>query len=77
MKQLRREIDRRLDYVNYVTHEPQVKCSNGFPPLPMVSKAKDHILYFQLGKPGSQDVPHHHRLQLLDKIGELDVVIAR
>ena len=24
MKQLRREIDRRLDYVNYVTHEPQV-----------------------------------------------------
>jgi len=38
MKQLRREIDRRLDYVNYVTHEPQ------------------------LGKPGSQDVPHHHRL---------------
>ena len=28
MKQLRREIDRRLDYVNYVTHEPQVNCWN-------------------------------------------------
>lgn len=53
MKQLRREIDRRLDYVNYVTHEPQLR------------------------KPGCQDGPHNHRLQLLDKIAELDVVIAR
>jgi len=53
MKQLRREIDRRLDYVNYVTHEPQLR------------------------KPGCQDGPHNHRLQLLDKIAELDIVIAR
>ena len=31
----------------------------------------------QLRKPGCQDGPHNHRLQLLDKIAELDVVIAR
>ena len=31
----------------------------------------------QLRKPGCPDGPHNHRLQLLDKIAELDIVIAR
>jgi len=53
MKQLRREIDRRLDYVSHVNYEPQV------------------------GKTGETSSLHHHRLQLLDKVAELDTVIAR
>lgn len=53
VKQLRREIDRRLDYVSHVNHEPKV------------------------GKVGETSSLHHHRLQLLDKVAELDNVIAR
>ena len=89
MKQLRREIDRRLDYVNYVTHEPQVSLKA------LLMMNDESITFYsshsfslnnfgrkisfisQLRKPGCQDGPHNHRLQLLDKIAELDIVIAR
>jgi len=53
MKQLRREIDRRLDYVSHVTHEPQ------------------------LGRAGQAPHPDSARIQAVDRVLELDTVMAK